>query len=273
MAGPSKTSPWILSAAIFLLLEIAALALVGQSSSLQNVWINRFSHRVKGALWTGGERARNFVRLDVQNRELAEENAMLREKLRRFQLAQADSMQQAQVAALGPRDNFRFVPAEIMKVSRNTQHNYIILDKGSEDGIVPGAGIISGRGVIGLVGAVSRHYSYGMTLMNNRVSVSARIGADGVAAPLVWDGIHKDRALLLDLPLHYEVTPGDTVWTSGHSSVFPAGIPLGTTDRMRIVAGASSEVDVHLFENFSAVRYVTVAINTGWAEIETLEEP
>ena len=69
------------------------------------------------------------------------------------------------------------------------------------------------------------------------------------------------------------MTPGDTVWTSGHSSVFPAGIPLGTTDRMRIVAGASSEVDVHLFENFSAVRYVTVAINTGWAEIDWVEEP
>jgi len=273
MAGPSKTSSWILSAAIFLLLEIAALALVGNSSSLQNVWMNRFSHRVKGFFWAGGERARNFVMLDAQNRELAEENAMLRAQLRRFQLSEVDSLQQARVAAMGSRDNFLFVPAEIMKVSRNNQHNYIILDKGSEDGIVPGAGIISGRGVIGQIGAVSRHYSYGMTLMNNRVSVSARIGADGIAVPLVWDGIHKDRALLKDLPLHYEVAPGDTVWTSGYSSVFPAGIPLGTTDRTRIVAGASSEVDVNLFENFSAVHYVTVVINTGWAEIETLEQP
>ena len=271
MAGPSKTTPWILSAAIFLVLEIAAIALLGQSSSLQNVWINRFSHRVKGALWAGGERTRNYFRLGEQNRELAEENSMLREQLRRYQLVQADSIQQAQAAAFGPRDNFRFVPAEIMKISRNNQHNYIILDKGSEDGVVPGAGIISGQGVIGLVGAVSRHYSYGMTLMNNRVSVSARIGADGIAAPLVWDGIHPDRGLLLDLPLHYEVPAGDTVWTSGYSSVFPAGIPLGTTDRTRVVAGASSEVSVNLFEHFSAVRYVTVVINTGRAEIESLE--
>ena len=63
------------------------------------------------------------------------------------------------------------------------------------------------------------------------------------------------------LPLHQQISPGDTVWTSGFSSVFPADIPVGTTGRIRQVDGSTNEVSVKLFQDFSALRYVIITEN------------
>ena len=57
----------LVSAAIFILLEVAALAMLDRSSTLQDIWINRASHRVMAALWSSGESVRNYFRLEAAN--------------------------------------------------------------------------------------------------------------------------------------------------------------------------------------------------------------
>ena len=66
-------------------------------------------------------------------------------------------------------------------------------------------------------------------------------------------------------------SPGDTVYTSGYSSIFPADIPLGTTGDARIVNGATYEIDVTLFEDYSSLRYITIVRNLNEEEIKSLE--
>ena len=126
--------------------------------------------------------------------------------------------------------------------------------------------------MIGIVDAVSRHYSYAISFLNAEFSVSARIGNDGAAGPMCWDGRHNDSAVLKEIPLQYKFEPGDTVYTSGYSSIFPPDIPLGVTGERKIVNGATYEVSVELFMDFSALRYVTLVTNKELAEIESLEE-
>lgn len=258
------------NAAIFILLEIAAIVLLSRSSTLQNIWINRASHRAMGSLWSSGESVRNHFSLEKQNSLLAEENARLNESLRYYRRLEAlrggngaDSVSQ--------RSGFRYTPATIVKMSRNTAHNYIILDKGSEDGILPHSGIITPQGVVGIIDAVDKHYSYGLTLMNNNVSVSSRVGDTGIVGPLVWDGRNSNGAYLKDVPLHYTVQPGDTVYTSGFSIIFPPDIPIGIAGQTKIADGSTQQVSVTMFQDFSALRYVTVVENPDRAEISSLE--
>jgi rod shape-determining protein MreC len=47
---------------------------------------------------------------------------------------------------------------------------------------------------------------------------------------------------------------------------------LGTTGDSRIVNGATYEIEISLFEDFGALRYVTVVENMGREEIKSLEE-
>ena len=260
----------ILSAAVFLVLEIAAIVMLGHSSSLQNIWINRASHRVHATIWSGGESVRNYFTLDRQNKTLAAENMELSAIVREF--GQKDLSYRENHIYDSRVGRFRMTPATIVKASRNSRHNYIILNKGSEDGIKPQAGIVTTRGVIGVVNSVGKHYSYGITLMNPRMSVSARIGLTGTVAPLEWDGLSTDGAIMKGLPLHRQISQGDTVWTSGFSSVFPADIPIGVTGRIRQVDGSTNEVRVHLFQDFSALRYVIITENLDREEIAAIEK-
>ena len=65
---------------------------------------------------------------------------------------------------------------------------------------------------------------------------------------------------------------GDTVYTSGYSSIFPPDIPLGTIGESKIVNGATYEIDVKLFEDFGALRFVLIVENVGKGELKELEE-
>ena len=270
MPKNSKSFPPLITAAIFIGMEIAAVAMLKSSSDLQDVWLNRASHKVIGRLWSGGETVRNHFSLAKQNEALMEENFELRERIRDFDLAQEASVE-ANLSASGDR-RFVYIPATVVKMSRNSMHNYIILNKGSEDGVTTHSGIITGKGVVGIISAVDKHYSYGLTLMNTSVSVSSRIGRSGMVSPLVWDGVNTNRGMLKDIPLHYTIEPGDTVVTSGFSNIFPADIPVGITGETEIVYGSTSQTAVTLFQDFGALRYVTIVQNPARDEVSSLEK-
>ena len=135
----------------------------------------------------------------------------------------------------------------------------------------PQSGVITSSGIVGIVDAVDKHYSYGMSFMNTGISISARLGNEGAVGPLTWDGITMDGAVLKEIPLQYKYSPGDTVWTSGNSMLFPPDIPLGIAGSSKVVNGAVNEIEVELFQSFAALRYVTVVSNSGREEIMYLE--
>ena len=269
MSG-QKPSSLLVSAAIFILLEVAALVLLHSSSSVQNVWLNRASHRTMAFLWGSGETVRSQFQMEELNRTLQAENARLQERLRAYEALGVEQEELARMAAQEAA-KYRYTPATVVKMSRNRTHNYIILNKGSEDGIRPQSGIISDLGVVGIVEAVDKHYCYGLTLMNPEMSIGARLGRSELVAPLSWDGRHSGRAILRNLPPHFNVEPGDTVRTSGFSSIFPPDIPIGVTGESRLVDGSTRQVDVELFQDFSKLRYVTVVENRDRAAIMALE--
>ncbi len=270
MPSGRKPASFLAGAAIFILLEVAALGMLHASSTLQNIWINRASHRTMAFLWGSGEAVRSYFRLERLNQELQAENASLQERLRAYERLGVEEEELARMAAREAA-NYRYTPAIVVKMSRNLSHNYIILDKGSEDGIRPQSGIISDRGVVGIVEAVDKHYSYGLTLMNPQMNVGARVGRSDVVAPLSWDGHSTGGALVRNIPPHYNIEPGDTVRTSGYSSIFPPGIPIGITGGSHLVDGSTRQVEVRLFQDFSTLRYVTVVENLERTEMMALE--
>lgn len=267
MAKERSSYPIIINAAVFILLEIAAVAMLGRSSSLQDVWIKHSSRRVQAFLWGSSERIRNHFSLQKQNDRLAEENFLLKEKLRRYEAAEGALEELSDI----PDDGFRYTAAKVVKMSRNSAHNYIILNKGSEDGISPMSGIISSSGIVGIVDAVDKHFSYGLTINNSNIGISARVKGSDVTGPLFWDGLTSKGSYLKDIALHNDVNPGDTIMTSGFSTIFPPDIPVGIAGEAKIINGSSKNVKVELFQDLSSLRYVTIVKNIRREEIEALE--
>ena len=270
MARSRSVGARILCAAVFILLETAAIVMLNHNNSMQRLWTMRLSHGFMAKTWGFTQKVRGYFSLAGQNEELALENHRLREMLREYE----DAAKAADISlqSVTRDDGFVYTPAQIIKSGTNSQHNYLILDKGSEDGIVQNSGIISSKGVIGIVDAVSRHYSYAISFLNTEVNISSRLGGTGAVGPLAWDGKNTDGAILKEIPLQYRYSPGDTVYTSGYSVIFPPYIPLGTAGDASIINGATNEITVNLFQDYTALKFVTIVRNTRAAEIEALEQ-
>jgi rod shape-determining protein MreC len=224
-----------------------------------------------GTIWGGTQQVSDYFSLAKANDRLAQENFELKVRIAQFEQIEADARETSYSAAKDIAGNYRYTPAEIIKISTGGGHNYFIIDKGSDDGIVEGSGVITGKGAVGIIDAVSRHFSYARSFQNFDMSISARLGKEGSAGPMSWRGKGGSKALLKDIPHHVEFSSCDTVYTSGYSSIFPPDIPLGAAGKAKIVNGATYEIDVTLFEDFGALRYVTVVENTGQNEINSLE--
>jgi len=260
----------ILTVAVFIILEVAAVLMLSHNNQLQRLWIARISHGFMARTWGATQSVSNYFSLKRQNDELALENDRLQKLVRGYEMA----ARQAEPASkpVPADDGFNYIPATIIKSSANTQHNYLIIDKGSEDGVVRNSGVITPKGVIGIVDAVSSHYSYAISFLNTELFISARLGNSGAVGPLAWDGTSSDRAILKEIPLQFKFAPGDTVYTSGYSTIFPPDIPIGVAGDSKIINGATNEIDVDLFQNHKALKYVTIVSNTRAAEIEAIEK-
>lgn len=240
------------------------------NGTVQNIWFSKGMHAFMGTIWGGTEHIKDYFSLRRANEELAEENFELRTRLAEYgHIADSNAQEDLSDHIVG---DFRYIPAEIKKISNNTQHNYMIIGRGSDDGVTIGSGVITGKGAIGVIDAVSSSYSYARSFRNHEMNISARLGREGSVGPVIWDGKSRNGAILKEIPHHVEFEPGDTVFTSGYSSIFPPDIPLGTTGDSRIVNGATYEIEVKLFEDFGALRYVTIVENLGKYEILKLEE-
>ena len=260
----------ILIVAVFIILEVAAVLTLSHNNQIQRLWIARISHGFMARTWGATQSVSNYFSLKRQNDELALENDRLQKLVRGYEMAarQADPASKPVLAD----DGFNYIPATIIKSSVNTQHNYLIIDKGSEDGVVRNSGVITPKGVIGIVDAVSSHYSYAISFLNTELFISARLGNSGAVGPLAWDGSSSDRAILKEIPLQFKFAPGDTVYTSGYSTIFPPDIPIGVAGDSKIINGATNEIEVDLFQNHKALKYVTIVSNTRAAEIEAIEK-
>jgi rod shape-determining protein MreC len=260
--------PTLINLAVFILLEAASVHFISRNGELQREWFASGAHAVTGTVggWTSS--VGEYFSLRGANHTLAEENALLRAELGRTR----EIMHQARIDTMRYRSATRgydYTPAEVVRMSRGKQHNYIILNRGFEDGVKEKSGVITSSGVVGIIDAVSAHHSFAFSFMNPDISISARLGGEeGAVGPLVWDGRHSDKAVLKEIPLQYRFSPGDTVFTSGHSLMFPADIPLGTVGESRIVNGATNEIQVTLFQDFKGIRYVSIVHNRSLEEIE-----
>lgn len=257
---------------LFLVLEIFSFVLIFNYNNYQKVKFLNTSSRFTGKVYDSYSKAENYFRLPSVNRELAAENARLRELLgiNPGIIRIPDSLLQK---GNDEHLKYAYISARIISNSVNQQQNYLTLDKGSEDGIRPDMGIISAGGVAGIITNVSPSYSTGLSLLNTRWNVSAKLSKNNYFGSLVWDGKNYREALLNEIPFHVDVAVGDTIVTSGFSSFFPEGIILGTVESFAKPGGDSFyTIRVKLSVDFKSLSYVEVIENNKKAEIDAINK-
>ena len=88
---------------------------------------------------------------------------------------------------------------------------------------------------------------------------------------MYWPGLDYSEVILEEIPFHVEIFPGDTIVTSGYSSIFPEGIMVGTVRYIEALEGNFYTIRVNLAVDFKNLFYVNVIRNLLRAEQLELE--
>ena len=249
---------------LFILLEAACIYMIGHNGIAQQYRLLGTIRQIQGFFWEKQSALQEYSSLKKENERLALENTRLMQDLYIYkELAGEKDLE-------GTGYPFSFITAKVIKNTVNTTHNYIIIDKGSKDGVEVDMGVITPNGVIGITRGVSENYSYVLSFLNSNQQVSARIGRDGAFGPLSWNPARHGMALLGEIPQHVQMNLQDTVYTSGFSSFYPPDIPIGTVQGSKTVNGVHLSIDVKLLQEFRQLKYVMVVKNNNREEKEKL---
>ena len=251
---------------LFIGLEVLSFVLISNNSVIQRYRIMSSIRDVQSYVWNKRVGFMQFLGYKTENERLWEENVTLRQQLENIRSYQF----QNDYDSIEFNPDFTYLQARVIKSFTNRQHNCIILNKGQKEGIKEGMGVVTGRGIIGIVNAVSENYAQLISFLNIEQSISAKVLKSGEFGPMVWSGDAADRAIIREIPIHSDVAPGDTIVSSGFSSIYPAEIPIGTVYRTEEVNGVSKNLFVTLFENFKALDRVYVVRSNHIDEINEL---
>jgi rod shape-determining protein MreC len=243
---------------LFLLLEIIAFSLIIQSSSFQRSKLIGLNREISGYIYSKVDGAREYFSLKDANEILVKENTELRNKLDLI----SSSLDSATVISEIKGENlFSFVHSRIIRNSSNKQYNILTLDKGKKHGVFPDMGVVSEEGLVGIVLESSANYSTVIPVINRNFRLSAKISSNNYAGILQWDGSSPRHAVLTEIPFHVDLREGDTIQTSGFSSIFPEGIEVGRIESFSLEKGNFYDIRVELFTNFQRLFYVNVIRN------------
>jgi len=162
----------------------------------------------------------------------------------------------------------------LANVIRNTYsgaNNFLLLNRGENDGLKQDQGVISSKGIIGIVHSTSKHYATVISVLNTTNKISAQLKKTNHYGSLSWNAKSPHYIQLTDIQKIAPVKKGDTIITSGYSSIFPKGIPIGVIHDFKLDAAENYyEINIKLFNDMTNLEHVYIIENVDADEINNL---
>jgi len=245
---------------LFLILETICFLFIARSGFFQRASLVTTSNVVSGQLFSSVNAVEEYFSLKYTNRLLSEENARLRNRMMESYLNPDNTLY------LNPTDSierhYEYVPVKVVNNTVNRQKNYITINKGAKYGIQPDMAVVSTNGIVGIVIDVSENFSSVISLLHLDAKVSAKILKNDYFGSLTWDGNDKNFAVFSDISTYVTIEQGDTIVTSGLSTVFPEGIMIGTIYDFFVPEGENFyRIRIKLSTDFSNLSFAYVIKN------------
>ena len=255
---------------LFIALEIISVTLVSFSTSYRQWKGSRITREITGPVLRMRSKASGYFHLRKENNELHAFQSRLLQIACNTDVGDSCGIQDFTDSLNQPL--FSYMEADIIDNTTFLSDNYIVLDKGSRDGILPGQGVLSERGVVGIVKDVSPHFCTVISLLHSKFNLSAIQKVGIVTGVICWDGKNHRKAIMRNVSSLDQIKVGDTLLTH-HSLLFPPQYPIGTVYRIRNeVEDGFYTIEVRLSNPFDRMTRVWVVRNNFHEELQNLIE-
>ncbi|WP_083464551.1 rod shape-determining protein MreC [Marinifilum fragile] len=256
---------------LFIVFEIFCLLLLVNYNNYQKSEFLNSSNAISGGIYQKVSSVTDYLSLAQTNEELNRENVRLRNLLHSSYKLTTDSS--FIFIDTIYKQQYIYRTAKIINNSVNKQLNYITINKGRIHGIEREMAVVTDNGVVGVVKSVSDNFASVISVLNDRLRISAKLKGNNYHGSLIWDGVDYRKAMLKDIPFHVKIAKGDTIVTSGFSAIFPEGLQLGVVDEVMASSGDNFQnIKVLLSNDFKSLSYVKVVGDLMKEERLKLEE-
>jgi rod shape-determining protein MreC len=260
----------------FFVIGILLLALGGYLTPISRLALSPF---ISGQTWLASRYAavrdimtapRDVTRLTQLNAQLEAEVARLQSQI--IELQQQNSELQVLSALLDfARENAdnEYLTAAVIGRDVSPFLHYIIINRGSDDGLRRGMPVVSSQGLVGRVAAITADGARVQLITDPGTAINVRIQPSGAEA-LLQGSITGDLTVEA-IPQDANIQTGDLVLTSGLGGNYPPNILIGQISGVR-------QQPVELFQNasvqpvvdFSLLEIVLVIVNFKPVDINPL---
>lgn len=229
----------------------------------------------------------DYWSLDARVDSLAKENSLLQQELANrnalqvsfrdtfFSIRFDSLLRNDSVRQRFSRPEFVYVTAAVIANSINGASNWLMLNRGSGDGLQPDMAVVTRSGIVGIVREVNRNFALVMSVLHRQAKISAALKRERAFGSLVWEGGDPEIMTLKFIPKHFDkIQVGDTVLTSGYSQMFPHYHPIGTIEEKPVQDPENPyflNMQVRLSQSMSTVQDVYVVRNLFASQIDSLQ--
>ena len=160
--------------------------------------------------------------------------------------------------------DFTLTPAKVMSRSPDSFSSLVLIQAGSNDGVIKDQAVITSLGLIGKVETVFENSSTVRLLtsqdIENKISVRIQI-SPALVAEAILNEYDPNTGLfsLILLDTSATVSVGNTVITSGLGGVYPSGLLVGYVERVeQLPNSVSARIWVKSSARFASFDYVMV---------------
>ncbi|MFT6370546.1 MAG: rod shape-determining protein MreC [Maribacter sp.] len=248
----------------YILLLFIAFVFTFQSHSYHQSKFLNSANYVSGSIYELSQNTDAYFDLREENKSLLKENEILR-----YQLYNKETNV---VSKIDTSLSYAVVSGQIVKNSFSSQRNYITINKGKADNIAQDMGVITDKGILGIVENTSNTFASVQSILNDKSRINAKIKNSSHFGSLVWDTKNYTTVQLTDVPRLAPLRVGDTILTGASSSIFPENIPIGTISKFGLDSSKSFYfIDVALFNDMTNIKNVYIIQNLNRKEVIELE--
>jgi rod shape-determining protein MreC len=226
--------------------------------------------RLTGPIGQAVEGVIHLGRLQSQNDALRSENIQLRNQILLLQEAERENEAlRRQLNYKSSVPSFQLLSAEVIGLDSSNLLQYLIIDRGADDGVQQGMPVLAAEGLVGRIDEVSKTSAKVMLITDVSSSISALIQRSR-ATGLV-QGYPGAQLRMRYIPQGDTVEVGDVVFSSGLGGSLPKRLVIGQVVRVQ-------KSDVEMFQEADIVPAVnlrdleSVMILLNFARIEPDQE-
>lgn len=256
---------------VFIILMTIALGLTFQAHTYHNSKLVSSANFLTGSVLGTSKNIYQYFDLKTQNEILFEENETLRRQL--LNLTPAGDTLKTDLEFITDT-LYSIKKAKVVSNYYDKVDNFLLIKGGEKDSIREDLGVISSKGIVGIVQDVSQEFSRVISILNTNTSINAKLKKTYHFGTLTWDGKDPNILSLIDVPRSAPVQKGDTITTGGRSLVFPENVPIGVISDFELNENIGYySISVKLFNDMTNLKHVYVIENTRKEEAYELLNP